>query len=196
MVVGLQYSKESTIGPSESPDVNTLYLALGANISGAWGSPRETLERARRELVKAGLQVVRASTVYATAPLGPGRQAGYLNAVLMLKGPLAPAGALRLVKQLERRAGRRFGRHWGPRPLDIDILDHGGRRLGWPPGRRQRGLLIVPHPEMHRRAFVLVPLLEVAPHWRHPALGVSARTLLQRIGAGVRAGVQTLDSAD
>ena len=103
------------------------------------------------------------SKIYATAPLGPGRQAPYLNAVLLLEADVAPAALLRLLKGLERRAGRRFGPRWGPRCLDIDVLDYGGRRVGWPPRRRERGRLVLPHPEMHRRAFVLVPLLEIAP---------------------------------
>lgn len=177
--------------------MNTLILALGANMPGPWGPPRATLACAQRALTRAGLRIVRASKIYATAPLGAGRQARYLNAVLVLQGGLAPAAVLRLAKQIERQAGRRFGRHWGPRRLDIDVLDHGARRLGWPPRRRERGRIILPHPEMHRRAFVLVPLLEIAPHWRHPVLGVTARTLLGRLAPGARSGVrEALDSAD
>ena len=129
-------------------------------------------------------------------PLGPGRQAPYLNAVLLLEAHLAPAALLRLLKRIERRAGRRFGPHWGPRCLDIDILDYGGRRLGWPPRRRERGRLILPHPEMHRRAFVLVPLLEIAPHWRHPVLASpAARFSPDSVLAGARGVRQTLDFA-
>jgi 2-amino-4-hydroxy-6-hydroxymethyldihydropteridine diphosphokinase len=77
---------------------------------------------------------------------------------------------LRTFKQLERAAGRRFGRHWGPRPLDLDIIDVRGTVLNWPPLHRVRGGLILPHPEMAARAFVLVPLKEIAPHWHHPGL--------------------------
>jgi 2-amino-4-hydroxy-6-hydroxymethyldihydropteridine diphosphokinase len=107
----------------------------------------------------------------------------------------APAWILRLLKRLERRAGRRLGRTWGPRPLDIDILDYGGRRLGWP-CRKRRGGLVIPHPEAHRRAFVLAPLAEIEPQWRHPVLGVTARVLLARLGwRARREAVQTLDSA-
>jgi 2-amino-4-hydroxy-6-hydroxymethyldihydropteridine diphosphokinase len=119
--------------------------------------------------------------------LGSGRQADYLNAVILLEAKVGPAALLRLIKQLERRAGRRFGPHWGPRSLDIDVLDFGSQRIGWPPEqRRQRGRLILPHPEMHKRAFVLVPLLEVEPHWRHPVLGIGARSLLARLGRRAR----------
>jgi 2-amino-4-hydroxy-6-hydroxymethyldihydropteridine diphosphokinase len=105
---------------------------------------------------------------------------------MLLKSDLAPAALLRLVKRLEYKAGRRFARRWSPRPLDIDVLDYGGRQIGWPVRGRERGRLILPHPEMHQRAFVLVPLLEVAPHWRHPVLGVGAERLLHDLNRNAR----------
>ena len=156
-------------------------LALGANLPGRWGDPLTALRRVVVELANAGLRLMAASHIYTTTPLGPGRQAPYLNAVLMLESHLAPAALLRLLKGLERRAGRRFAPRWGPRCLDIDVLDYAGRRVGRPSRRRERGRLVLPHPELHSRAFVLVPLLEIAPHWRHPVLGVAGRTLLVRI---------------
>jgi 2-amino-4-hydroxy-6-hydroxymethyldihydropteridine diphosphokinase len=80
--------------------------------------------------------------------------------------------------------------------LDLDILDYGGRRIGRPALRRQRGRLILPHPEMHKRAFVLIPLLEVAPAWRHPVSGRSVKALLTQLTPAARANVwQALDSA-
>lgn len=174
--------------------VDKLLLALGANLDGPWGSPRETLQRAAAELGRSGLLLLNASHLYATAPVGPGRQASYLNAVLLLRSGVAPGALLRLVKAIERRAGRRLGTRWGPRRLDIDILDYGGRQFGSARTRRRRGSLILPHPEMHRRPFVLVPLLEVDPHWQHPVLGMSARTLLARsVRASRRAPVRQLD---
>jgi 2-amino-4-hydroxy-6-hydroxymethyldihydropteridine diphosphokinase len=147
-------------------------------------------------LVGAGLRLVAASRIYATTPVGPGRQAPYLNAVLILEAHMAPGAVLRLLKRLERRAGRRFAPRWGPRCLDIDVLDYGGRRIGVPSARRERGRLVLPHPELHKRAFVLVPLLEVAPRWRHPALGAAGGMLLARLNRRKRLGVRpTLDSA-
>jgi len=176
--------------------VHTVLLALGANLAGPWGGPDEALRRAQRELSCAGLRVIASSGIYETVPLGPGRQAPYLNAVLLLQAHLAPAALLRLIKRIERRAGRRLGTRWGPRSLDIDILDYGGRQLGWPRRRRQRGSLILPHPEMDARPFVLVPLLEIDPHWRHPALEVAGRTLLARLGRESRRGIRrSLDFA-
>jgi 2-amino-4-hydroxy-6-hydroxymethyldihydropteridine diphosphokinase len=176
--------------------VNTVLVALGANLAGPWGCPRETLRRAQRELARAGVCIVASSLVYETAPLGPGRQAPYLNAVLQLQTDVAPAALLRLIKRIERQAGRRQGSRWGPRALDIDILDYGGRRLGWSRRQCQRGRLVLPHPEMHLRAFVLVPLLEIDPHWRHPILAVAGRTLLARLTRARQRGVrQSLDFA-
>ena len=133
--------------------VNTLLLALGANLEGPWGSPSETLRRARRELACAGLHILASSHIYDTAPLGPGRQAPYLNAVLQLQAHLAPAALLRLIKRIERRAGRRLGAHWGPRCLDIDILDYGGRQLGLVPAPAPAR---APHPAASRDASARV----------------------------------------
>jgi len=127
-----------------------------------------------------------------TTPVGLGRQPAYLNAVVMVEGRMAPTALLRTLKRIERNAGRRLGRHWGPRQLDIDILDFGGRQIGNPRGRRARGQLLLPHPEMHRRAFVLLPLREIAPGWRHPRLGVTASVLLARLRRHERAGVRRL----
>jgi 2-amino-4-hydroxy-6-hydroxymethyldihydropteridine diphosphokinase len=172
------------------------FLALGANVAGRWGQPHETLARACQELAQQGVAITACSRLYRTAPLGPGRQPSYLNAVIAVRFPAPPHLLLGLLQRLERQAGRRYGRHWGPRALDIDILDAGGRRLGWPHRRRPRGCLILPHPELHRRAFVLIPLLEIAPAWRHPAHGTRGSHLVRRLGVKDRAGVrQSLDFA-
>jgi 2-amino-4-hydroxy-6-hydroxymethyldihydropteridine diphosphokinase len=158
-----------------------LLLALGANRSGVWGPPRDSLARALSELQAAGVVVARISDFYKTPAVGSGRQPSYLNAVAVATCALGPSALLRMLKRLERRAGRRVTPPLQPRPLDIDILDWGGRRLNWPaPGRKRPGL-VLPHPLLHERAFVLVPLLEVAPHWVHPVLGVRAKTLLARL---------------
>jgi 2-amino-4-hydroxy-6-hydroxymethyldihydropteridine diphosphokinase len=176
--------KFSQSGPSCGS--HCLLLGLGANIAGPWGSPEATLARALVALAQAGLAELARSRLYRTKPLGAGRQPDFLNAVVATRARLAPFQLLRLLKALERQAGRRPGRRWGPRPLDIDILDYGGRRLGWPGARRGRTGLILPHPELHRRAFVLVPLSDIAPGWRHPVLGASASALIGRLGAKAR----------
>lgn len=142
-----------------------------------------------RELETRGLRVVARSSFYRTRPVGLARQPAFLNAVIGLEGGIAPGSLLRLAKALERQAGRRdLGPRGGPRPLDIDVLDFGGRRIGRAGSQRVAGRLLLPHPELTSRGFVLVPLAEVAPHWRHPLQGLGARQLLIR-NPGLRRGI-------
>ena len=156
-----------------------LIIAVGSNEKSAYGSPGRTLNAAIQRLDDLGMRVKVASSVYVTTPVGGGRQPDFFNAVVMAELTMGLSTVLRLLKCLEREAGRRLGRHWGPRPLDLDILD-AGVIVGRPGrGRRPAGRLILPHPEMHRRAFVLVPLAEIAPHWRHPRLDRGIQCLLQ-----------------
>lgn len=158
------------------------WLALGSNQSGPWGDPTTTLRRAIDALDDFGLHVVVRSEIVQTAPLvGGGRQPHYANCVVGVRCAMAPAALLRFLKALERQAGRRVNFRWGPRPLDIDILVSGIDRYGWPHSRR--GGVTLPHPEMHKRGFVLYPLLTIAPHWHHPALRQPARRLYERLGA-------------
>jgi 2-amino-4-hydroxy-6-hydroxymethyldihydropteridine diphosphokinase len=172
----------------------TLLLALGGNAAGPWGTPRETLVRVCRELEAAGIHIVAASRFYETEPVGGSRQPRFLNAVLVARSTIAPAQLLRLVKRIERRAGRKTAPPLSARPADIDVLDFAGRRLGFGAPRRERGRLILPHPLLHTRAFVLVPLAEVAPHWLHPVIRMPARAMLARLSPKVRSGVrQALD---
>ncbi len=173
---------------------SAILISLGANLPGRWGPPIETLRRAIVELRALHITVVAASALYETEPIGGKWQPHYLNAVILAKAKLSPAMLLRDLKRLERRAGRRLGVHWGPRPLDLDIIDFCGLRFGWPLGKRQRGRLILPHPEAHRRAFVLKPLLDVAPAWRHPVLGTPATALLAKLGPQRRGVRRILDS--
>lgn len=163
-----------------------ILVALGSNRSGRWGPPVLTLERAVRELGEAGLTLRAVSPIYRTAPLGSGRQADYANAVAALDTAMPPGALLRRLKRLERAAGGRSARPWGPRALDLDILDYKGRVRGWrgrapSPGGGARGAPVLPHPRLHVRPFVLRPLLDVAPRWRHPVLKQSARHLWRRV---------------
>jgi 2-amino-4-hydroxy-6-hydroxymethyldihydropteridine diphosphokinase len=168
---------------------SVIWLGLGGNVSGAWGSPKTAFCRAIASLEEAGLSIVACSSVYETVPIGRVRQPAFKNAVVGVRGSVAPGALLSLLKRLERRAGRRANGRWGPRPLDIDILDFRGRIVGCPSLVRQSGRLVLPHPELHRRGFVLVPLLEVAPRWHHPRLGRRGSALLKRnpaLAHGVR----------
>ncbi len=163
-------------------------LALGANVRGPWGAPRTSLDKAIHQLPSMGISVLKKSDFYLTKPIGYVRQPWYLNVVLCVFTDLPPATMLRRLKLLERQAGRTLPGHWGPRPLDIDILDYCGAQIR-SKAVRTRGIhLVLPHPGIATRGFVLVPLAAVAPEWRHPILGLSARQLLlrsPRLGQGV-----------
>jgi 2-amino-4-hydroxy-6-hydroxymethyldihydropteridine diphosphokinase len=158
-------------------------VALGANEDGPRGNPGETLEWAFGAMEKAGLRVLARSPVYASAAVGPSRGLQYANAVVEVATPRAPAAVLRVLKRLEAQAGRRAsGRPWGPRALDLDLVDWHGSVRNWRGGRPLHARagakpLVLPHPLMHLRPFVLRPLLDVAPDWRHPVLRRTAAEL-------------------
>lgn len=176
-----QAEKERTIaGNAGWTSMRIIWISLGANIQGTWGKPASTILRAIREIENLQFDLVACSPLYLTQPLGNVRQPRFLNMVIGVRGSLGPFMLLRALKRLEAAAGRRQRMHWGPRPLDLDILDHGGRVLGRAARRGCAGRLVLPHPEMHKRGFVLVPLAAAAPAWSHPRLGVSARQLLAR----------------
>lgn len=169
----------------------TVLIGLGANWPGRWGPPAATLRRAMAELEQSGLRIHAESSLYETAPLGAtplGAQSGlqgngaYVNAVIAAETTLTPEALLQRLKHNERRAGRRSARPWGPRALDLDLLDHKGQVRGWrgrsaSPVARWPGQLVLPHPQLHVRPFVLLPLTEIRPDWRHPVLQRSAREL-------------------
>jgi 2-amino-4-hydroxy-6-hydroxymethyldihydropteridine diphosphokinase len=159
-----------------------IVLALGANCPGPWGTSAETIAHALGEIERANIEVNAVSPLYETEAIGRARQPAYVNAVALIDTSLPPEALLRVLKEIERKAGRRGGSPWGPRTLDIDIIDYRGLVRNWRgrqpeftrPGRRP---LVLPHPFAHERPFVLRPLLDVAPDWRHPVLKERARSL-------------------
>jgi 2-amino-4-hydroxy-6-hydroxymethyldihydropteridine diphosphokinase len=153
----------------------TAFLGLGANL----GDRRATLAVARSALAAAaGVHRVAASALYETAPVGgPAGQPAYLNAVLRLETTLPARQLLALCLATEAAFGRRRDERWGARTLDLDLLLYGAAVLDEPE-------LVVPHPELHRRRFVLVPLAGLAPELLHPRLGKTVRELLTDSPAG------------
>ena len=177
---------------------NLALIALGGNLHGRWGRPEDTLARAVRRLEESRkVRMLRLSRLWRSAPYGGLRQPAYLNAVVLVRTALSPHALLKLLSAVERAAGRRRGVAWGARTLDLDLIDHGGRILR-PPGagrrggaraqhRLQRKGTILPHPGLQDRAFVLLPLAEVCPGWRHPAMGKSVSALLAQLPAREKA---------
>ncbi|WP_372613580.1 2-amino-4-hydroxy-6-hydroxymethyldihydropteridine diphosphokinase [Halomonas sp.] len=147
------------------------WVGLGSNLA----DPRSQLELALEELDQLPLtRLSIASRLYTSRPLGPRDQPDFINAVAGLETRLSPLALLDQLQALEQRHRRVRGRHWGPRTLDLDLLLFDQECLSVP-------RLTLPHPEMARRAFVLVPLAEMAPDLRLPD-GNEVATLAQALG--------------
>jgi len=148
-------------GPATGAGVLKTYLGLGTNV----GDLPANLEFAYRGLEAGGVRILRKSATERTDPVGVVDQPKFLNQVIEVESELEPQQLLMLCKLIERRAGRdSTGRRWGPRILDIDILLYGDRVI-------DSQDLVVPHPEMTHRAFVLRELLEIEPGLVDPRSG-------------------------
>ena len=161
-------------------------IGIGANLPGADGaSPLETCEAAARAVAALPMLSVHSiSQWYETAPIPPSDQPNYINGVarFSLASAVAPEQLLAELQAIENRFARSRGEPNAARTLDLDLIGMNGLVRDSPDP-------VLPHPRAHLRAFVLVPLLDVAPDWVHPRLGCPARALLEQVG---RAGVTAL----
>ena len=145
-------------------------IALGSNRRGRHGSPRQELAAA----VAAIGAVVAQSRVIETAPLGPSRRR-FANAAILIESAETPPQLLVRLKQIERDFGRRRGRRWDARVIDLDLIL-------WSGGAWSSPGLTIPHPLFRRRDFVLRPLVLLVPDWRDPLTGRTIRQLAARAG--------------
>lgn len=161
-----------------------ILIAFGANLpSPRFGPPRETIEAALEALEARGVSVLARSRWYSTAPVPPSGQPRYVNLVAWVSSDLTPGGLMAVLHEVEAEFGRVRAERNAARVLDIDLLDHDGTvETDWP---------VLPHPRMSERAFVLVPLRDVAPDWRHPVSGDAVDDLIA--AAPDLAGVALLD---
>jgi len=149
-----------------------ILIALGANLATPLGPPRATLEAALGALEAEGVRVLARSRWYRSAPVPPSAQPWYVNGVASVATGRGPAELLQVLHRIEARFGRERRTRNEARPLDLDLIDYDGLILDAAEGP------ILPHPRLQERAFVLRPLAEIAPGWRHPRLGRSVAELI------------------
>lgn len=148
-----------------------VYIALGSNIGDKKRNITEAIEKIRAER---SFRIHKISEFYETAPYGRVAQDDFLNGMIELDTILLPSELLFFLQKLEAEAGRERKIHWGPRTLDLDIIFYENKIIDLPD-------LVIPHEDMHNRGFVLLPMNEIAPNYRHPILLKTIKTLLDEL---------------
>ncbi len=153
-----------------------ILVALGANLPGDHGTPRQTLEAALAAFPAHGITVLARSAWYETAPVPVSDQPDYVNGVAVVETALDAPAVLAALHAIEADFGRTRGAVNAARVLDLDLIDYDGLVRDTDP--------VLPHPRMAERAFVLLPLRDVAPGWRHPVLGHDVGALIAQLPPG------------
>ncbi|MBT5435341.1 MAG: 2-amino-4-hydroxy-6-hydroxymethyldihydropteridine diphosphokinase [Rhodospirillaceae bacterium] len=153
-----------------------VFVGLGANLPSELGSPLETLEEALRALVCAEVAVLRRSPWYESEPVPKSDQPWFINGVAELATSLAPSDLLARLHRIEADLGRVRRERWEARVVDLDLLDYRGMVHDGPAP-------VLPHPRVHERSFVLLPLRDLAPDWCDPVSGTTIETLIARLPA-------------
>ncbi|WP_304168698.1 2-amino-4-hydroxy-6-hydroxymethyldihydropteridine diphosphokinase [Phenylobacterium aquaticum] len=166
-------------GRRTAPD-DLVVIALGGNLPGEFGSSEALLEAALARFAQAGLPVVSRSSWWRSAawPEPDGNE--YRNGVVLVEARFSPLHTLRTLFSIEAEFGRMRAHKNAARTLDLDLIAHGRVTLDQPQ-------LVIPHPRAHERLFVMGPLAEIAPDWRHPRLGLTARQLADQASVGLDA---------
>jgi 2-amino-4-hydroxy-6-hydroxymethyldihydropteridine diphosphokinase len=163
-----------------------IIISLGSNVTSWWGTPPNTILCALHEISTIGITIVRQSALYCSLPYGVTNQPPFVNAAALIRTALPPVALLTVLKKIEAKAGRKPTYRWGPRALDIDIIDYHARVLNYttskhPPCDSKGQSLILPHPDVQHRPFVLRPMLDIAQYWHHPISGKGVEQLLSKL---------------
>lgn len=163
----------------ENSERNSIFIGAGANLPHpTYGAPRRVLEAALEQLGRRGVRVLRVSPWYRTAPVPASDQPWYVNAVAEVATALPADRLLAVLHEVEEAFGRVRTVPNAARMIDLDLLDFRGEIAAGGPGRA-----ILPHPRLQDRAFVLRPLADLAPGWRHPVSGLPIQALLAALPA-------------
>lgn len=154
-----------------------ILVALGANLPGPWGGPKEGLQAALKQFSSYGIRVEAVSPFYQTRAVTPYAQPDFVNAVARISAAFSPEDLLVQLHRIEAAFGRVRTQRWAERTLDLDLLDFESEVT---PGTGSNQL-VLPHPRLGLRAFVLVPLSDVAPSWQHPVSGQNAAEMLRSL---------------
>jgi 2-amino-4-hydroxy-6-hydroxymethyldihydropteridine diphosphokinase len=147
------------------------YIGIGSNLGDALENCRNAVESL--SLIK-GIEITRASSFYQTEPVGIENQNFFINAVVEIKTVLSVRNLFQMLQNIEKDMGREMEVKGGPRIIDLDLLFYGQKVI-------QDHDLIIPHPEISKRRFVLEPICEIASYFIHPAFGISMRGLKERL---------------
>ena len=157
-----------------------ILIGIGGNLESAqFGPPRDTLTAALAALKEKRIRILTRSGWYRTEPVPRSDQPWFVNAVVSLATELGAKDLLNALQATERQFGRVRGEPNAPRILDLDILDYQGEVM-------DTTSLVLPHPRLHERRFVLIPIAEIAPDWRHPILELTAVQLLAQLSSEQR----------
>ena len=159
------------------------FIGIGANLPGpGCATPRATCEAAIKALVRAGLKIANQSSWYKSAPVPASSQPWYINGVISIEISIEALALITILQDVENQFGRTRTTRNAARTLDLDLIAYADKVSGWQ--KEANDKLILPHPRMSERGFVLLPLREIAPNWCHPVLNTSLEELISRLDPG------------
>jgi 2-amino-4-hydroxy-6-hydroxymethyldihydropteridine diphosphokinase len=151
-----------------------IIIGLGANLPGVYGLPAQTIAEAKNAIMASGIKILKSSRIWLTAPVPASDQPWYHNAVIQAETFLEPFDLLSVLQKIESDFGRTRKKRNEARVIDLDLIAYNQAVI-------DEDVLVLPHPRMHERAFVLMPLREIAPDWCHPVSGETLEGMIFRL---------------